>query len=139
MEYLHNLDSTAKEDKLRAHLAAFGLAGRLAVQKIKTLSGGQKCRVVLSALSWKAPHILLLDEPTNHLDYPSIEGLISGLQAFSGGLVVISHDQYFLKSLNCSLWLASRRKKNIYPYPNTLEEYAERQASMIKRKKEKQN
>ena len=51
----------------------------------------------------------------------------------------ISHDQYFLKSLNCSLWLASRRKKNIYPYPNTLEEYAERQASMIKRKKEKQN
>lgn len=50
------------------YLGRFGVAGRLALQKIGSLSGGQKARVVLARIMHDEPHVLLLDEPTNHLD-----------------------------------------------------------------------
>ena|SRR3990167_143809 len=70
-----------------------------------TLSGGQKSRVVFASLTMEQPHILLLDEPTNHLDYQTIIALIEALQKFTGGLIISSHSQQLINSLEgAELW-----------------------------------
>lgn len=66
------------------------------------LSGGQKSRISFALITWERPHVLLLDEPTNHLDMSAINALIDALNDYEGGLLVVSHDQYFLNSL-CDL------------------------------------
>ena len=56
-------------------------------------------------ITFERPHILMLDEPTNHLDYDAINALIIALNNFEGGLVVVSHDEYFLNALCDRLYL----------------------------------
>jgi ATP-binding cassette subfamily F protein 1 len=65
------------------------------------LSGGQKARVIFTSIALSEPHILLLDEPTNHLDMQSIDALSEALDAFDGGVVIISHDSRLLATI-CS-------------------------------------
>lgn len=67
---------------------------------IKHLSGGQKARFQLIAMLCHNPNLLILDEPTNHLDLPSIEELEKALEIFSGAILFISHDSYFVKNLD---------------------------------------
>lgn len=65
-------------------------------KSISTLSGGQKTRVALGKLLLLAPDVLLLDEPTNHLDMESIAWLETYLLNYSGAVILVSHDRYFL-------------------------------------------
>ena len=84
---------------MRAKLGKFGLEGKHHLQPINKLSGGQKARVVFTAISLSEPHILLLDEPTNHLDMESVDALADALSEYEGGVVVISHDSRLLCSI----------------------------------------
>lgn len=68
-------------------------------QRIRNLSGGQKARFQLIKMFVGNPNLLILDEPTNHLDLPSIEELENSLTKFSGGILYISHDTYFIKKM----------------------------------------
>lgn len=70
-----------------------------AQQKIINLSGGQKARFQLIKMFIGEPNVLILDEPTNHLDLPSIEELENALDTFTGGILYISHDTYFIERL----------------------------------------
>jgi ATP-binding cassette, subfamily F, member 3 len=88
-----------KAEEFRFHLGAFGISNNLALSPMYLLSGGQKSRVSFAIITWEKPHILMLDEPTNHLDFDSINALIVALHNFEGGLVVVSHDEYFLNAL----------------------------------------
>ena len=83
--------------------------------KIRDLSGGQKARVVFASLSCQEPHVLLLDEPTNHLDIESIDALIAAINAFEGGVVLISHDRRLLQNTDCKLWLCKGGDKGVVP------------------------
>jgi ATP-binding cassette subfamily F protein 3 len=65
-------------------------------QKIEVLSGGQKARFQIIKMLANKPNLLILDEPTNHLDLPSIEELENALQNYKGGILYISHDNYFI-------------------------------------------
>jgi len=69
------------------------------VQKIENLSGGQKARFQIIKMLANKPNLLILDEPTNHLDLPSIEELENALRDFPGGILYISHDNYFIEHI----------------------------------------
>jgi len=76
-------ESGLKGEQMRAKLGRFGLSGQHHLTPICKLSGGQKARVVFTAISLMEPHILLLDEPTNHLDMQSIDALCDAIQVVS--------------------------------------------------------
>lgn len=93
----------------RGVLSSFGFEGDLAVSvPVGSLSGGQKARLKLAALSIRPAHILFLDEPTNHLDAEACEALTHGLSAFKGGIVVVTHDDLLIYRLIQCNWAESQ-------------------------------
>eukprot|EP00878_Enallax_costatus_P024403 GHUV01026041.1.p1 GENE.GHUV01026041.1~~GHUV01026041.1.p1 ORF type:complete len:319 (+),score=112.43 GHUV01026041.1:436-1392(+) len=121
VEYLMNKfpDAGLKPEGMRAMLGRFGLSGHHHLTPIIKLSGGQKARVVFTAISLSKPHILLLDEPTNHLDMQSIDALCDALDEFQGGVVVISHDSQLLSRLcadeeRSEVWIVDDGKITFY-------------------------
>ena len=128
----HMMDShpEKREQELRAHLGSFGLGGALAAQEMRTLSGGQRVRLAFAKLSVSAPHVLIMDEPTNHLDIYSIDALQDALKSFSGGVVVISHNQSLLRALDCEVLVASIKDRQMKRYEGGVEAYLERQEQL---------
>lgn len=87
---------------VQKHLADLGLDAEVATHTmIKSLSGGQKVKLVLGAATWLQPHLIVLDEPTNYLDRESLAALADALHAFGGGVIVISHARSFLDAIPC--------------------------------------
>lgn len=95
---------------MRFYLAGFGISGPLALRPNYMLSGGQKSRVALAALVFKKPHIILMDEPTNHMDIDSVNALAVALNSFNGGLVIVSHDEYFVETVCSEIWQVGKKK-----------------------------
>ncbi|MCA9567892.1 MAG: ABC-F family ATP-binding cassette domain-containing protein, partial [Myxococcales bacterium] len=87
------------DTKVRAVLGALGLSGDRAMRPIGDLSGGEKARVALASLTARPHNLLLLDEPTNHLDAETVEVLVRALKAWTGALVLVSHDRYVVEAL----------------------------------------
>ncbi len=85
--------------EIRDLLGMFLFRGDDIEKPIQLLSGGERARVRLAQLLLDKPNVLLLDEPTNHLDIPSREALESALGDFSGTLMCVSHDRYFLDKI----------------------------------------
>ena len=92
-------------------------------QKVGTLSGGQRKRVALVAALVRPADILILDEPTNHLDSGMVAWLEDWLQSFRGGLVMVTHDRYFLERVVNHITELSRGK--IYHYEANYSKYLE--------------
>ena len=107
--------------RLRARLAGFGIGADQADTVAAKLSGGQKARLSLLLATLDAPHLLILDEPTNHLDMESREGLIEALTAYSGAVVLVSHDMHLLSHVADGLWLV--KDGRVAPYDGDLEAY----------------
>ncbi len=82
--------------QVRGRLGAFLFSGDDVFKKVGQLSGGERNRLALCKLVLSGPRVLVLDEPTNHLDIPSIEALEGALQNYTGTIIVVSHDRFFL-------------------------------------------
>ncbi len=85
--------------KLRSYLGSFLFRGDDIYKKTEVLSGGEKSRLSLLKLLLKPHNVLILDEPTNHLDIAAKEVLLKALQSFTGTLIFVSHDSYFIRNL----------------------------------------
>jgi ATP-binding cassette subfamily F protein 3 len=109
------------QSRLRARLAGFGLGPDQAETVVGRLSGGQKARLSLLLATLPAPHLLILDEPTNHLDIESREALVEALTAYSGAVILVSHDMHLLSLVADRLWLVKDGRVN--PYEGDLESY----------------
>jgi len=107
--------------KLRARLAGFGLGADQAETEVGRLSGGQKARLSLLLATLPAPHLLILDEPTNHLDIESREALVEALTAYSGAVILVSHDMHLLSMVADRLWLV--KDGHVAPYEDDLPAY----------------
>lgn len=138
---MHDHYPKDEEQKLRSQLARFGVneggveqcewGVEMAERKIKTLSGGQKTRVSFAMITNTNPHILVFDEPTNHLDIgeriwhvwhvETIEALANALNKFKGGVVVVSHDQFFISRVCKELWTI--RNQTIVRFNGEFSEY----------------
>ena len=84
------------QQQRRDLLARFGITGDTALQKVSSLSGGERCRAALARLAADEANLLVLDEPTNHLDIWARDALERAIKNFDGTVLLVSHDRYFL-------------------------------------------
>lgn len=105
-------------------------------QSISVLSGGEKRRVALCRLLLRNPDVLLLDEPTNHLDAESVGWMEEHLKRFTGTLIVVTHDRYFLS--NVTEWILELDAGRCFPYKGNYEAWLE-QKQIIAEKTQKMN
>ncbi len=121
LQHVMRLRPAEGQPRLRARLAGFGLMADQAETAVGRLSGGQKARLSLLLATIDAPHLLILDEPTNHLDMESREALVEALTAYSGAVILVSHDMHLLGLVADRLWLV--KGGAVTPYTADLEEY----------------
>jgi ATP-binding cassette, subfamily F, member 3 len=121
LDHVRRLRPTEPNAKLRARLAGFGLGADQADTLVARLSGGQKARLSLLLATIDSPHLLILDEPTNHLDMESREALVEALTAYTGAVILVSHDMHLLSLVADRLWLV--KDGRVTPYEDDLETY----------------
>jgi len=76
----------------------------------QALSGGQRSRVAMAAVSFREPHVLVLDEPTNNLDLESVAALADSILSFEGAVICVSHDQFFVNKIANEAWVVGNGK-----------------------------
>ncbi|KAK7731515.1 ABC transporter ATP-binding protein arb1 [Cytospora paraplurivora] len=105
----------------RQQLGKYGLSGESQTALIGTLSEGQKSRIVFALLAIEGPNMLLLDEPTNGLDIPTIDSLADAINAFTGGVIVVSHDFRLLDKIAKQILVCEN--KSIRPWDGSIGDY----------------
>jgi ATP-binding cassette subfamily F protein 3 len=121
LQHLMRERAVEGQARLRARLAGFGLGADQADTEVGRLSGGQKARLSLLLATLPAPHLLILDEPTNHLDIESREALVDALTAYTGAVILVSHDMHLLSMVADRLWLV--KDGHVTTYDEDLETY----------------
>lgn len=116
--------------KIRTILNGMGFDEKNDDLIISALSGGEKTRLALAKLLLEEPGLLVLDEPTNHLDFRTLMWLEEYLQNYKGGLVVVSHDRYFLDRMVNKIWELENRR--LYVYPGNYTRYKTLRAERVK-------
>ena len=108
------MDGYSYKSRIKGVLKGLGFTEDDFNRPVKSLSGGQKTRVYLGSLLLSKPDLLLLDEPTNHLDIESIAWLEDFLRSYTGAVLIISHDRYFLDKIVTKTIEIENKKSHIY-------------------------
>ncbi len=115
---------TMGRTEIRSALAAFLFRGEDCFKEIKSLSGGEKARVLLCKIMLSENNFLILDEPTNHLDIFSKEALEDALSSYEGTILAVSHDRYFINSLADKIY--KMEEGRLYLYDGDYDYYMEK-------------
>lgn len=122
------------EEKMSKICSGLGFSEELLKREYYKLSGGEKSRVELGKILLEEPEVLLLDEPTNHLDIETTEWLENYISNFKGGVLIISHDRYFLDKVVNKIFEIKNKKIEIYHgnYSDYINEREIRHENMLK-------
>ncbi|QUT06533.1 ABC-F family ATP-binding cassette domain-containing protein [Sphingobium phenoxybenzoativorans] len=123
LEHMTRQMKGATPGAVRAQLGRFGFSGDRAIQKVGSLSGGERARLALALITRDAPNMLILDEPTNHLDVDSREALVQALNDYDGAVVVVSHDRHMIELVADRLVLVDGG--TAAEYAGTLDDYTD--------------
>ncbi|MDD3279749.1 MAG: ABC-F family ATP-binding cassette domain-containing protein [Lachnospiraceae bacterium] len=124
LEHFHDLFPGMTEKEVRQSLGAYLFSGTDDAKMVNALSGGEKARLVLAELLTGRPNLLVLDEPTNHMDIQAKETLESAFQAYTGTILFVSHDRYFIRQIADAILVFEGQSVMYYPFG--YEHYLER-------------
>lgn len=113
---MENVFIKLTEKEKRQVLGKYLFRSQKANMKISDLSGGEKSRLVLAEILESRPNFLVLDEPTNHMDLPAKETMESAFAAYTGTMLFISHDRYFVSKVADALLLFEEDGVKYYPF-----------------------
>ena len=114
IDAIWNQYSRFTELEVRSHLARFGYRGEEVFKDCATLSGGEMARLRFAELALERPNLMFLDEPTNHLDIFMRETLTDALSAYTGTLLLVTHDRYLMQTLGCPILYLEDGKATFY-------------------------
>jgi ATP-binding cassette subfamily F protein 3 len=120
-DHIRKLMPDAPEARVRARAGAIGFSGGAADTVVKSLSGGEKARLLLGLATFFGPNMIILDEPTNHLDIDSRAALAEAINDFPGAVIMVSHDRYLIEACADQLWVVANHA--VTPYEGDLDDY----------------
>lgn len=127
-------DVDHQDEQVEQVLIGLGFTRADFEKPLSTFSGGWKMRVALAKILLQRPNLILLDEPTNHLDIESVEWLETYLKNYSGGVILISHDRYFLDRVtNRTVEIINGKT---FDYPAAYSKFVELRADVIQKQRE---
>jgi ATP-binding cassette subfamily F protein 3 len=120
-DHIRKLMPDAPEAKVRGRAGAIGFSGKAADTPVKSLSGGEKARLLLGLATFFGPNMIILDEPTNHLDIDSRAALAEAINEFPGAVIMVSHDRYLIEACADRLWVVADH--GVTAYDGDLDDY----------------
>ncbi|MFN5038429.1 MAG: ABC-F family ATP-binding cassette domain-containing protein, partial [Bradyrhizobium sp.] len=120
-DHIRKLMPEAPESKVRGRVGAIGFSGKAGDTLVKSLSGGEKARLLLGLATFYGPNMIILDEPTNHLDIDSRAALAEAINEFPGAIIMVSHDRYLIEACADRLWVVVNQ--TVTAYDGDLDEY----------------
>lgn len=134
------LDFYSTESRIEKVLIGLGFKEKDFFRKTEEFSGGWQMRIQLAKILLANNDLLLLDEPTNHLDIDTLEWLVKFLQNFSGALIIVSHDRYFINSITNKTLEIFNNKVDFFPgnYDHYLKFKTERDSQLVELQKNRE-
>jgi ATP-binding cassette, subfamily F, member 3 len=120
-DHVRRLMPDATETKVRGRTGAIGFSGKAGDTLVKSLSGGEKARLLLGLATFFGPNMIILDEPTNHLDIDSRAALAEAINEFPGAVIMVSHDRYLIEACADQLWVVADH--TVTTYDGDLDDY----------------
>jgi ATP-binding cassette subfamily F protein 3 len=120
-DHVRKLMPDATETKIRGRTGAIGFSGKTGDTLVRSLSGGEKARLLLGLATFFGPNMIILDEPTNHLDIDSRAALAEAINEFPGAVMMVSHDRYLIEACADQLWVVADQA--VTAYDGDLDDY----------------
>ena len=120
-DHVRKLMPDATETKVRGRTGAIGFSGKAGDTLVRSLSGGEKARLLLGLATFFGPNMIILDEPTNHLDIDSRAALAEAINEFPGAVIMVSHDRYLIEACADQLWVVADH--TVTTYDGDLDDY----------------
>jgi ATP-binding cassette subfamily F protein 3 len=120
-DHIRKLMPDAPEARVRGRTGAIGFSGKAGDTLVRSLSGGEKARLLLGLATFFGPNMIILDEPTNHLDIDSRAALAEAINDFPGAVIMVSHDRYLIEACADQLWIVANQ--TVTTYDGDLDDY----------------